>query len=63
VEGHCLGVQIGDTSPSELSIGLTSAVEGAIPLVLYSVLTFLTEHGVVVIDKKTDKPWDGITIG
>jgi len=61
-EGYCLGVQIENMQPVEFTIGLTPAVEAAVPLLLYSVLSFLTKLDIVVIDKKTNEPWDGITI-
>jgi len=61
-EGHCLGVQVENMSPAELTIGLTPAVAAAVPLVLYSVLDFLCERGIEVIDRKTRKPWDGLTV-
>ncbi|MDR2713972.1 MAG: hydrogenase maturation protease [Coriobacteriales bacterium] len=61
-EGHCLGVQIENMTPAVPTIGLTAAVEAAVPLMLYSVLSFLTERGIEVIDKRTNEPWDGISI-
>jgi len=61
-EGSCLGVQIENMHPVDFTIGLTPAVEAAVPLLLHSVLTFLTERGITVTDKKTHEPWDGITI-
>jgi hydrogenase maturation protease len=41
----CIGVQIEDMS--ELSIGLTPAVEAAVPAAIDAVLEVLAEHGVV----------------
>jgi len=61
-EGYCLGVQVENKSPAELTIGLTPAVEDAVPLLLFSVLGFLVERGAEVIDRKTNEIWDGITI-
>ena len=61
-EGHCLGVQVENMSPAELTIGLTPAVEEAVPLLLFSVLDFLAERGVKVVDRRTGEVWDGITI-
>jgi hydrogenase maturation protease len=46
VEGHCLGVQVANMSPAQLTIGLTPAVEAAIPFVLECVLGFLTQRGI-----------------
>ncbi|MCL2757296.1 MAG: hydrogenase maturation protease, partial [Coriobacteriia bacterium] len=61
-EAHCLGVQVENMSPADLTIGLTPAVAAAVPLLLYSVLSFLRERGVAFIDKKTHELWDGINI-
>jgi hydrogenase maturation protease len=45
-EAHCLGVQVGDMSPSEYTIGLTPEVEAAIPFLIECILAFLTQHDV-----------------
>jgi hydrogenase maturation protease len=45
VVGECIAVQVQDMS--EMSIGLTPAVEGAVPAAVAAVLVVLAEHGVV----------------
>ena len=61
-EGFCLGVQILNMYPEQLIIGLTPAVEAALPLLVYSVLKFLVEHGAEVLVRETGELWDGITV-
>ena len=61
-EGYCLGVQIENMSPAEFTIGLTPAVEAAVPQLMYHVLTFLSEQGAQVIDRSTGELWDGATV-
>jgi len=46
-DADCIGVQIQDMSPAELTIGLTEPVEGAVPRAIGAVLYVLEEHGVV----------------
>jgi hydrogenase maturation protease len=45
-EAHCLGVQVQDISPPEYQIGLTPAVEAAVPLLVECVLAFLSQRGI-----------------
>jgi hydrogenase maturation protease len=45
-EGHCLGVQVENMSPSEYKIGLTPSVEAAVPLLVDCVIGFLTQRGI-----------------
>jgi len=47
-EGHCLGVQVQDMSPADYMIGLTPAVEAAVPLMIECVLGFLARFGIDV---------------
>lgn len=61
-QGYCLGVQILNMNPAQMTIGLTQPVEKAVPLLVYSVLRFLFDRGVLICDKATDLPWDGITV-
>lgn len=45
-EADCIGVQIENMSPAELTIGLTEVVEAAVPRAIAAVLYVLEEHGV-----------------
>lgn len=47
-EADCIGVQVENMSPPELTIGLTDVVEGALPRAVASVLFVLEERGVTV---------------
>ena len=52
--GECIGVQVADIAYEEASIGLTPAVEAAIPLVCETVLATLWHHGVRnIVDRRT----------
>jgi hydrogenase maturation protease len=44
--GECVGIQIEDMNPPELTIGLSDSVEGAIDLAIDAVLTVLAERGI-----------------
>ena len=46
-EADCIGVQVQDMSPAELTIGLSEAVEAAVPRAVAAVLYVLEERGVV----------------
>ncbi len=46
-EAECIGVQIENMSPAELSIGLSESVEEAVPRAVAAVLYVLEERGVV----------------
>jgi hydrogenase maturation protease len=46
IDGHCFGVQVENMSPAAFCIGLTPAVEAALPLVLDAVIGFLAKQGV-----------------
>lgn len=46
-EADCIGVQVENLSPPELTIGLTETVEAALPRALGAVLYVLEERGVV----------------
>lgn len=52
-EGRCFGMQAGNTSPAEFSIGLTPAVYDALPLLVDTVLADLTRHGAEIRVKAT----------
>lgn len=43
---ECVGVQVEDIAPEEFSIGLTAAVESAVPRAVAAVLMLLEERGV-----------------
>lgn len=45
-DAECIGVQVEDMSPPELSIGLTEVVDAAIPRAVAAVLHVLEERGV-----------------
>lgn len=45
-EADCIGVQVEDMSPAELTIGLSEPVEAAVPRAMAAVLYVLEEHGV-----------------
>ena len=53
-EGHCVGVQVENMSPSEFYIGLSPAVEAAVPQMIETVLGMLWQLGVRgIVDKQT----------
>jgi len=45
-EAECVGIQVEDMSPPELTIGLTETLEAAVPRALAAVLFILEERGV-----------------
>ncbi len=47
-KADCIGVQIENMSPEELTIGLSPAVEAAIPRAVAAVLYVLEDHGISV---------------
>ncbi|MDR2672936.1 MAG: hydrogenase maturation protease [Coriobacteriales bacterium] len=53
VDGHCLGVQVLKSAPVEFTIGLSPPVEAALPILLNSVLDFLTAQGAPATPKPT----------
>lgn len=50
-EGHVVGIQVGDMSPEELTIGLSEPVEAAIDTAIDAVLTVLAEMGIEVRER------------
>jgi hydrogenase maturation protease len=50
-EGHCVGIQIEDMNPVDLTIGLSEPVEAAIDTAIDAVLTVLAERGIEVREK------------
>jgi len=48
---HCIGVQVQDMNPDEYTIGLTPAVEAAIPFLIQCIISFLEKSGVEVTEK------------
>ena len=46
-EAECIGVQVENMSPAELTIGLSDVVEAAVPRAVAAVLYVLAEQGVV----------------
>ena len=46
-EAECVGVQVENMSPPELTIGLSSIVEAAVPRAVAAVLYILAERGIV----------------
>lgn len=46
-EADCIGVQVENMSPVELTIGLTATVEAAVPRAIAAVLYVLEERGVI----------------
>ncbi len=46
-QADCIGIQIQDMSPAELTVGLTEPVEGAVPRAIGAVLYVLEERGVI----------------
>ncbi|MDR0499761.1 MAG: hydrogenase maturation protease [Coriobacteriales bacterium] len=59
VKGFCVGVQIANMSPEQFSIGLTPAVEDSLPLLLHTVLAYLKNKGITVVNKDTGCAWSG----
>lgn len=45
-EADCIGIQVENMSPAELTIGLSEPVEAAVPRAIAAVLYVLEEHGV-----------------
>jgi len=60
-EAHCVGVQVQDMAPAELTIGLSEPVLEAVDVAIDAVLTVLAERGVDVSPKKdwAEQPQDG----
>lgn len=46
-DADCIGIQVQDMSPAELTIGLTEPVEAAVPRAIGAVLYVLEERGIV----------------
>jgi len=46
-EADCIGIQVENMSPAELTIGLSEPVESAVPRAIAAVLYVLEEHGVI----------------
>jgi hydrogenase maturation protease len=59
VEGSCVGVQVADITPEQLSVGLTPQVEAALPLLMHTVLEYLAKMGHVATDCVTGAQWTG----
>ncbi|MDZ4177718.1 MAG: HyaD/HybD family hydrogenase maturation endopeptidase [Coriobacteriia bacterium] len=45
-EGECVGIQIEDMTPQDLTIGLSESVEAAVDTAIDAVLTVLAERGI-----------------
>ncbi len=58
-EAECVGIQVADMEPEDLTIGLSEPVEAALDTAIDAVLTVLGEHGVVVEEKEEDEEEDG----
>lgn len=52
-EGLCLGMQVQNMNPSEITIGLTPKVYESLPLLIDTILAELVQRGVAVRIKKT----------
>lgn len=50
-EGFCLGMQVENPSPSEFAVGLTSACEAALPLLVETVAAELCRRGFPLVRK------------
>jgi hydrogenase maturation protease len=50
-QGECVGIQVEDMTPADLTIGLTDPVEAAIDTAIDAVLTVLAERGVEVRER------------
>lgn len=50
-EGYCLGMQVGNPSPSEFTVGLTPACAEALPLLVETVVAELARRG-FTLEKK-----------
>lgn len=55
-EAECVGVQVEDMSPPELTIGLTATVEEALPRAVAAVLFILEERGVLAEERPEGNP-------
>lgn len=53
-DADCIGIQVQDMSPAELTIGLSEAVEAAVPRAVAAVLYVLEEHGVTATESDSD---------
>jgi hydrogenase maturation protease len=56
IEGHCLGVQVEDMWPAQLTIGLTPSVEAAVPSLVECVVGFLTQRGCAPVRRQSACP-------
>lgn len=54
-EGLCLGMQVANMNPSELTVGLTPEVYEALPKLIDTVLAELTYAGATIKDRSTGK--------
>lgn len=52
-EGMCFGMQVENRSPAEVTIGLSKPVFDALPLLVDTVLAYLTERGHRIVSKDT----------
>lgn len=49
-EAHCVGIQVEDMAPVDLTIGLSESVEAAIDTAIDAVLTVLAERGIAPLE-------------
>lgn len=52
VDAECVGIQVQDMSPAELTIGLSEPVEAAVPRAVAAALTLLDERGIPFAEKE-----------
>ncbi len=50
-EAHCVGVQIADMQPKDLTVGLTDPVEDAVDTAIDAIITVLAERGIEAIER------------
>lgn len=51
-EAECVGIQVDDMNPDDLTIGLSEAVEGAVETAIDAVLTILAERGITGVRER-----------
>lgn len=50
-DAHCVGIQVADMTPADLTIGLSEPLEAALDTALDAVITVLVERGIEVTER------------
>ncbi|MBN2840760.1 MAG: hydrogenase maturation protease [Coriobacteriia bacterium] len=54
-EADCIGIQVRDMNPAEITIGLSEPVEAAVPRAIGAVLYVLEERGIIPEEAQTEE--------